>query len=515
MYEKTIIALSYLSKWYVLLGSAVAVLALYRYITVQLIIRKHGCKDPIKFTQGGFLCIPIILELLRRMKTGEMIDEGFRLFNEYPDTTQYVNLFGVRVLLTGEPEVYKAVLATQFNNFALGFRHSHFAPLLGDGIFTLDGEGWKNSRAMLRPQFARQQVSHVQMLEPHIQTLAKHIKARKGTTFDLQELFFRLTMDSATEFLFGESVRSLHDEVIGMQRPDIEGISNFSEAFNTSQRYLAVRAYSQVLYWLTNPKEFRDCNAKVQKVAQYFVNKALSFSDSELEEKSKKGYIFLYELTKQTRDPKVLQDQLLNILIAGRDTTAGLLSFTFYELARNPAIFEKLKAAIYADFGRGDVSEISFESLKKCEYLKFVLNEALRLYPSVPVNFRVATKDTVLPTGGGPDGQSPMFVRKYTTVAYGVYFTHRMKQFYGEDAEVFKPERWAENRKLGWAYLPFNGGPRICLGQQFALTEASYVVVRLIQMFPNIVSKDDGPYPPRKSVQLTMCLQDGVKIQMS
>ncbi|CUM46031.1 unnamed protein product [Debaryomyces fabryi] len=93
---------------------------------------------------------------------------------------------------------------------------------------------------------------------------------------------------------------------------------------------------------------------------------------------------------------------------------------------------------------------------------------------------------------------------------------HRNPKYYGKDADEFRPSRWSEPemRKVGWAFLPFNGGPRICLGQQFALTEASYVIVRLIQMFPNLSSFCEE-YPPRKSVHLTMCHQNGVFIGMS
>ncbi|KAK6463774.1 cytochrome P450 52A3 [Scheffersomyces coipomensis] len=371
---------------------------------------------------------------------------------------------------------------------------------------------------MLRPQFARDQVAHVQALEPHIKVLAKHIKYSKGSTFDLQKLMFQLTVDTSTEFLFGESVHSLYSESIGLPPPnDIDGRNEFADSFNTAQHYLASRAYSQFMYFLINPKEFRDVTAVVHKVARYYVNRALKFSPEELEEKSKDGYVFLYELAKQTKDKKVLQDQLLNILVAGRDTTAGLLSFTFYELARNPDVFNKLRKEIEENFGVGedaDLSLITFESLKKCEYLKCVLNEILRLYPSVPINFRVATKDTVLPRGGGKENNEPLYVSKGTTVAYAAYVTHRLPEYYGKDADDFKPDRWINPPKLGWAYVPFNGGPRICLGQQFALTEASYVVVRLLQLFSKLDSKDEGPYPPRKMVHLTMCHQEGVFVQM-
>ena len=90
----------------------------------------------------------------------------------------------------------------------------------------------------------------------------------------------------------------------------------------------------------------------------------------------------------------------------------------------------------------------------------------LRLYPVVPVNLREAVKDTTLPVGGGEDGSKPVFVPKGTQVDYSVHVMHRLPHLWGEDADEFRPERWV-GRKPGWEYLPFNGGPRICLGREF------------------------------------------------
>ncbi len=104
--------------------------------------------------------------------------------------------------------------------------------------------------------------------------------------------------------------------------------------------------------------------------------------------------------------------------------------------------------------------------LKGCQYLQFCLNEALRLNPPIPVNYRRATRDTTLPCGGGPDGTGKIFVRKDQQVDYSVYVLHRRKDIWGEDAEEFNPERWSRGRLNGWEYLPFNRGPRICLGRE-------------------------------------------------
>jgi hypothetical protein len=129
------------------------------------------------------------------------------------------------------------------------------------------------------------------------------------------------------------------------------------------------------------------------------------------------------------------------------------------------------------------------------------------------VNTRTAVKTTVLPTGGGPDRNSPVLVPKGSAIAYSVYSMHRRPDLYGMDAELFRPERWDEDMPMNrdptntkWGYLPFNGGPRICIGRKymapratktnplsnsilivdFALTEAAYTVVRILQRFPTI-----------------------------
>ena len=92
---------------------------------------------------------------------------------------------------------------------------------------------------------------------------------------------------------------------------------------------------------------------------------------------------------------------------------------------------------------------------------------ANRLFPVVPFNYREALVDTTIPRGGGPDGTTPLFVGKGTYVMYCTYAMHRDTSIFGPDALEFKPERWDNpNLRPGWGYLPFNGGPRICLARK-------------------------------------------------
>lgn len=139
---------------------------------------------------------------------------------------------------------------------------------------------------------------------------------------------------------------------------------------------------------------------------------------------------------------------------------------------------------------------------------------ALRLHPVVPRNERQAIQDTVLPTGGGADGSHPVFVSKGTLVSYNVYAMHRRADIYGADASEFRPERWEDSQlRPGWAYLPFNGGPRICIGQRYALTEVGYLLVRMAQYFASLESCDPGPW--EESLTLTVCSRNGTKVALT
>ena len=219
---------------------------------------------------------------------------------------------------------------------------------------------------------------------------------------------------------------------------------------------------------------------------------------------------------RQTTDPIAIRSELLNILLAGRDTTASLLTNVWHVLSRRPDIWKKLQSEIATL--DGEIPD--FEGLKNLKYLKALLNESLRLHPVVPGNSREAFEDTVLPLGGGPDARAPLFIKKGSVVGWNVYVMHRRKDFYGEDAEDFKPERWLDDLSTGkkglrpgWEYLPFNGGARICLGQQFALTEASYTTVRLCQAFSGIEARDLMPWT--EGLTLTCVNKHGAKVALT
>lgn len=495
--------------------------------------RQLGCEDPPRVPAPVWDVIGI-----QRIRRNLAAAKAFR-FPEFLLTqhetaekiagfdamTYNFNLFGRTTYFTSDPKNLQAMLATKFKDFSLPpTRKGTFYQLLGNGIFTSDGKAWEHSRAMLRPNFAREQVSNLELEERHNQNLLRAIPMKgdaDGWTapVDMCKLFFRLTIDSSTEFLFGESVDSQLGEM--SDGPAIQNVNNplkremnFSAAFDNAQTFIARRGRLGRRWWLLRSKEYDEDCKKCHQFIDHYVRLALQQDTKPSDAESKDGYVFLNELATQTRDPIELRSQLLHILLAGRDTTAGLLSWLVLLLSRHPDIFAKLRRAILEDFGTTS-DTITFAKLKSNTYLQACLNETLRLFPVVPANSRHAVVDTTLPRGGGPKGEDPIFIPAGTDVTYSVYVMHRQKSIWGEDADEFKPERFIK-RKQGFEFLPFNGGPRVCLGQNFALTSAGYATVKLLQRFDGVrkvEGEESSAERPRQMVTLTTRPAGGSVVQ--
>lgn len=365
---------------------------------------------------------------------------------------------------------------------------------------------------MLRPNFVKAQVGDLESFERHVSELIDLVP-KDGSTVDLSPLFFRLTLDSATEFLLGEGTNSLVSN----------GNDGFGKAMDDAQAWIASMSFWKIAskyfpFTTADRKLFKQNCDSVHAFVDGYVEKALAKREQLLESKDAKGrYTFIDELVRQTDDRVRIRSEILNILLAGRDTTASLLTNVWWILSKRPDIWTKLQAEVATLQG----AKPDLAQLKDLKYVRALVNESLRLHPVVPGNAREALEDTKLPLGGGPDGKSPLFVPAGQIVAWPSYTMHRRPEFYGEDAQEFKPERWLDDPvtgkkglRPGWEYLPFNGGARICLGQQYALTEASYVCVRLCQAFSGIKSRDENK-EWTEGLSITCVNQSGAKVALT
>ncbi|KAF7961094.1 hypothetical protein EAE96_000761 [Botrytis aclada] len=481
--------------------------------------KKLGCEKPPAQKNDRPFGIDQVTRALNSLAAKTFPTETQKKYKEINALTYSNSILGNDGFATIDENNIKAMLGTQFPDFDLGApRIDNFMPFLGPGIFAQDGKDWERSRALMRPQFARDNLSDLKMEEKHVQVLLKALpeieKDGWSGEVDIQPLLFRFTLDTATEFLLGQSVES---QLAGMKaasglKSEETDVEAFAREFDIGTMLMAKRSRFAPYAWLVWPKGFRKAIKTCHRVIDRIVAEHLKKIETVGEVSNPDRYIFFQALAEQTRDPIELRVQVLNILLAGRDTTSSLLGFTILALARDPACYQKLRKIILEEFGTfNEPKDITFTNIKTCKYLQWVLNESLRVYPVVPWNFRVANKDTTLPRGGGKDGKSKVFVKKGAVVEYSAFALHRREDLWGKDADEFKPERW-EGRKVGWEYLPFNGGPRICLGQQYALTEASFFLIRLLQKYDQMESVDTEEIT--FNLTLTMCSGNGVKIKL-
>ncbi|CAN6663151.1 hypothetical protein TRVA0_034S01618 [Trichomonascus vanleenenianus] len=461
-------------------------------------------------------------------------------FKELGPTFRYRSLF-YNWILTTDPENIRAVLSTQQAIFNLGRRPYQLELLIGeDGIFAAEGQKWQHSRMLLKPQFIRENLSHLSMLENHIPTLIKIVRRYNGQPFDFSEVICRYTLTVGLDFLTGTNIGSLESfikhpdwSIYGASNTDWkenipidsdEGKHRFVQAFELVQRDMNSRVvYPQLIYCFLKTKNVEKASTVIHSFIDHFIERALNANQDTIEQlRASHRHVLLYHLIEQNKDPRFLRDQLLSLLQASRETTSSLLIWTFFYLSRHRRVYERLKKEIRTQFGPGsqeDVQNITFDSIRKNQYLRAVVNETLRLAPGVPLNYRHAAQDTVLPTGGGESGKSPMMIRKGQPVFFSTYFLHRRNDIWGDDAEEYRPERWETMKLPSWSFLPFGAGPRVCMGQQYAYTEAFYCIVRLLQTFDHLECGDSNLSDSHDFIKLKrmniLQIQGGCKIRFS
>ncbi|MCJ1464288.1 hypothetical protein MMC07_002901 [Pseudocyphellaria aurata] len=435
-------------------------------------------------------------------------------------STAEVTMMGLRVVFTVDPENIKAIHATQFADYGKGSRfHRDWQKFLGDSIFTTDGDVWHASRRLIRPLFVTERVSDLQIFERKVQLLISIIEQENlepdskrceetqstpQTMVDIHGLFLRYTLDTATEFLLGESVNSLEkpQQEFSKALADVARVQSLITKSGPANIFIPRASYSAGL------------NA-IDKFVAPIIERALSLTPEELASRMQSKYTFLQALANLTQDPKILRDQILAILMAGRDTTASALSWVFYELARHPEITQKLRAEIMDTIGLDTAP--TYEDLKGMPYLQNTINETLRLYPSVPLNLRIALHDTTLPRGGGPSGALPVGILKDTIIGYSTIHLQRREDLYPANSHplAFDPDRWLRWQPQPWHYIPFSLGPRICLGQQFATTEIGYTIVRILQRFEFVTGSNEMDEEPRLKAEIVLQPADGVQVRFS
>ncbi|WP_410766146.1 cytochrome P450 [Haloferax sp. DFSO60] len=401
---------------------------------------------------------------------------------EYGPVSQY-ELGGISFYQLSDPELVEHVLVQANQKYIKGERfQASLRPPLGDGLLTSEGEFWRQQRHLMQPAFLPQ------MLQRYSEVMVEYTERmlsswEDGETRDIHEDMMTLTVEIAAKTLFDVDIREAESAV----SEALETVMDFSST--------TMRRPVEVPRWLPTPlnRRYKDALADLQEIADRIIHEYRN-------EKSHEGANDIVSLLLSFRDengdplPEAqIRDELITILLAGHETTALALTYTLHLLGRNPeqeaTLHEELDTVLAGE-------RPTFASLDDLTYTEQVVKEGMRVYPPVWQLIREAAEDDVVGGYRIPKGQ---------TVAVQQWVLHRDPRFY-DDPEKFNPSRWTtefEKDLPSYAYFPFGGGPRRCIGDRFAMMEARLVLATVAQEWtvepshdlsfdPSITLRPDG-----------------------
>lgn len=376
----------------------------------------------------------------------------------------WFSLVGSPVLFLNDATAIEYVFSGNQFNYHKGKYNEGLRPLLGYGVFLSEDDLWKKQRRDTAPVFSGGRFpDFVTRINEAVDAMLIRWDdcVVKEAPVDMNAETMRLTLDVVLRALFHE------DSEVALQ--------HMKDALGTMLRMAEQRIWSTV----NLPLKF---TLKRPKYAN-----TLKFLDGLTEElisrrRENKDYpedllsrlIDCHELTAE--DQKLLRDNVLSFLLAGHETTANGLAWTFYELGKNTAARQKVVSEISRVCGN---ERPTLDMVKSLKYTKFAFDEALRLYPPVWTMSRKALKDDYVPL---EDGRR-LFVPKNATVMLCTYSVHRREKYWS-DPEAYWPERFENGDarpKCSW--FPFGGGARLCLGFRFAEVESLIALARVYQRY--------------------------------
>ncbi|KAK0499225.1 cytochrome P450 [Armillaria luteobubalina] len=480
--------------------------------------------------------ISVSRRLVRGFEVGCPADT-FHAWNEkYGYIYSYTSLLDESIV-TAEPEHLKAILSTQHADFPKGPEfYSITQSFLGNGIFNTDGDIWRSHRALARPLFKKERISDLEIFERYTKNVLTQIEQRhrEGYPVDIQDAASRFTIDAATEHLFGKCVgstftrfpyppKSGHESSLPV---DTHPSDSFLDASAGAQKQLLLRMlmgnyWPLGEFWADKLKLLRrTVDDFFEPVLVDALERKGRGTAAPHTERDEKDFVSLLDRLVQITDDKTcIEDGLVDILIAGRDTTAALLTFSVYMMCEHPDMAARLRSEILERVGTS--GKPTNEDIREMKYLRAFINETLRLYPPVIGNSRTAEAATTLPNKGG----APYYIPGGTKVIFFPFLTHRRIDLWGPDALEFDPDRFLDERMGKYLtpnpsiFLPFSVGPRICIGQQFAYNEASYFLIRLLQTYSSFsLAQDAMPSEykcPKNGASTSPMPMDGEKINFA
>lgn len=385
-------------------------------------------------------------------------------------------------LIVSDPTIVKHILKDNSKAYSKGILSEILDFVMGKGLIPADGEIWRVRRRAIVPALHLKFVTAmVDLFSQATDRLCKKldIAASAGEAVEMESLFSRLTLDIIGKAVFNYDFDSLTND------------TGIVEAVYVVLREAETRSTAPIPVW--DIPIWKDVSPRLKKVnaALDLINNTLDDLVAICKRLVDEEELQFHEEYMNEQDPSILhfllasgddvsskqlRDDLMTLLIAGHETSAAVLTWTFYLLSQDPGVMSKLQNEV--DTVLGDRFP-TIEDLKNLKYTSRVISESLRLYPQPPVLIRRSLEEDIL---------GPYPIRKGEDIFISVWNLHRSPSLW-EDADKFNPERWPlegsspNETNQSFRYLPFGGGPRKCIGDTFASYENIVALAMLVRRF--------------------------------
>jgi len=375
----------------------------------------------------------------------------------------YFDMGPMETVMVCDPTAIERVLVSESDRFRKpDFQGDALGDLLGDGLLLSEGETWEKQRKLANPAFS---MSRLMGLADRI---TGHTEDRladwaEGDVVNVERVMTRTTLDVILDLMMGVELSEERVETIEEQ------LMPLGQRFEPDPLRFAAPE------WMPMPDD-AEFDAAVETLDS-ILDDIIAVRERTAGSGSDGPMDFLSVLIRARDDgvesPEQLRDEMMTMLLAGHDTTALTLTYTWFLLSEHPEV----EAQVHEELDEvvGD-ERPGMDHVRELDYLEWVIQEAMRLYPPVYTMFREPTEDVEL--SGYP-------MEAGTTLMIPQWGVHRSERFY-DDPETFDPERWKPeraNERPRFAYFPFGGGPRHCIGKHLAMLEAQLIIATTAQQY--------------------------------
>jgi cytochrome P450 len=387
------------------------------------------------------------------------------LIEKYGEIFSLSLLFN-KIVVAAKPEYAKYVLVDNNKNYHKSLAYDMLQIVLGKGLLTSEGEFWKKQRRLIQPAFHKQKLADLtaMMIRRASQEADKLENfAANGEYIDVTNDMTALTLDIISDAIFSNGVEDKADliakQITLLNQYATEKLNQpirlpaaFPTPFNVRERN-AVKVLNDVIFQIIDKRR------KSNESKSDLLSMLLDARDAE---------------TGEAMDNKQLRDEVMTIFVAGNETTANAMAWTLYLLSQNPEAEEKMIREIDEKLNNG--VELAYENVLQFQYVRMVIDESLRLFPPAWVVGRRNMEDDEI---GG------YRIAKGTNVLMPIMYFHRSEKYWDEPLK-FMPERFSPEKKNNidrYVYFPFGGGPRLCIGNNFALLEMQIILIQLYRRY--------------------------------